>query len=297
MKYIFIINTKAGKFNCRQEIENQINNLQNKIPYEIYETKAQKDATNFVNTYIENNLSEEVCFVACGGDGTINEVANALVNKLNKHLAVLAFGSGNDFVKYYKGKDFKSVEKLVEGTTQKIDIIKVNDYYSINVCNFGFDSVVCSTANKIKQHRGKHAYTRGIIKAAFVGRSNKIDVFIDGEKISKKKMLLCTLANCHYVGERYFCAPRALNNDGYFDVCHAHTMNIFKFLSMIKPYKLGKHLDNPKYKKKIVYKRGKHAEVKSKKEIELSIDGELIKGTHFIIDLLPQAVNFIVPKD
>ena len=112
MKYIFIANPNAGKKDAIQRINEQLNSLTTKIDYEIYETKGKKDAERFVKEYSADNVDEKVCFIACGGDGTISEIANGLVGTSNKSFAILAFGSGNDFIKYYKGKDFLSLQKM-----------------------------------------------------------------------------------------------------------------------------------------------------------------------------------------
>lgn len=296
MKYIFILNPNAGAGEAKAKLESQLNVIKKKFDYEVYLTKGVGDATKFVKNACAK-LKNETCFVACGGDGTLNEVASGLVGVDKAVLAVMSFGSGNDFIKYYQGRDFTSVEKLLEGTKDKIDILKVNDKYSINVCNFGFDSVVGSTANKIKEKGGKNPYKKGVFKAILTGRFNKIKVVVDGEEITKNKMLLCTLANGNYVGGQYKCAPKSKNNDGLIDVCLFHSMTLFKFIKLLKPYTNGEHLDMPNFSDKMVYRQAKHVDVSADKEIELCLDGEMLAGTKFGIDILPGAVNFVVPKE
>ena len=112
MHYCFIINNEPGKSGNAEVIRNGIESLQNPIDYELHLTTAEKNATEFVREYCAENPAKETCFVACGGDGTINEVATGMVEAKNKHLAVLAYGSGNDFIKYYEGKDFRDIERL-----------------------------------------------------------------------------------------------------------------------------------------------------------------------------------------
>lgn len=216
MHYCFIVNNEPGKAGNADIIRADIEKLPEKIDFEIYLTTAEKTAIDHVRDYCKANPEQETCFVACGGDGTINEVSTGMVGSKNKHLAVLAYGSGNDFIKYYEGKDFRSVADLVKGTAHKIDILKVgDDHYSINVCNFGFDSVVASTANKLSRRGNKNPYRWGIVKAIFCGRFNSIQVKADGELLNQgKRMLLCTLGNNNHVGGEFFCSPRAKNDDG-----------------------------------------------------------------------------------
>ena len=297
MHYCFIINNEPSKAGNAEKIEADIKRLEKPIDFEIYRTTAEKTATEFVKEFCQNNPEQETCFVACGGDGTINEVASGMVGAQNKHLAVLAYGSGNDFIKYYQGKDFLSVDSLVNGTPHKIDILKVNDSYSINVCNFGFDSVVASTANKLSRKGNKNPYRWGIVKAIFCGRFNRIQVKADGEELNPgKRMLLCTLGNNNHVGGEFFCSPRAKNDDGLIEVGYCKTTTLMGFLGLLKIYTGGNHLDDPKASKHFIYRQSKTVDVHSDKQIELCLDGEMLPGNDFHIEIIPGAISFIIPN-
>ena len=297
MHYCFIINNEPSKAGNAEKIEADIKRLEKTIDFEIYRTTAEKTATEFVKEFCQKNPEQETCFVACGGDGTINEVASGMVGAQDKHLAVLAYGSGNDFIKYYQGKDFLSVGSLVNGTPHKIDILKVNDSYSINVCNFGFDSVVASTANKLSRKGNKNPYRWGIVKAIFCGRFNRIQVKADGEELNPgKRMLLCTLGNNNHVGGEFFCSPRAKNDDGLIEVGYCKTTTLMGFLGLLKIYTVGEHLDNPKASKHFIYRQSKTVDVHSDKQIELCLDGEMLPGNDFHIEIIPGAISFIIPN-
>ena len=297
MHYCFIVNNEPGKAGNAEKIRTDIDKLPEPIDFEIYLTTAQKTAIDHVRDYCKANPDQETCFVACGGDGTINEVATGMVGAKNKHLAVLAYGSGNDFIKYYQGKDFLSVADLVKGTAHKIDILKVGqDHYSINVCNFGFDSVVASTANKLSRKGNKNPYRWGIVKAIFCARFNAIKVSADGEVLNPgKRMLLCTLGNNNHVGGEFFCSPRAKNDDGLIEVCYCKTTTLFGFLGLLPVYTAGKHLDDPKTSGHFIYRQAKTVDIHSDKEIELCLDGEMLAGNDFHVEILPQAISFIIP--
>lgn len=303
MKYIFIINGRSEKADARQQLQQMLEEEAAGEQYEVYTTTGTSDATHYTRSYCETNPDEEVCFVACGGDGTIKEVASGLVGFEHKTLAVMPFGgTGNDFIKYYCGGDLKSgpdfthVRNIFAGHDTLIDILRVNNDYSINVCNFGFDSVVADCANKrIKRGHSKNAYRWGIIKAIFTGRFNRIDVTVDGEHMGSKRMLLCTLANNHYVGGEFFCAPKAKNDDGLIDVCYVRTMSLLGFLRLLPVYTAGKHLDSDKYSKKIIYRQAKHIDVTAPGIIGLCLDGDMLYDHVFSIDILPKAINFRIP--
>lgn len=298
MHYCFIVNNEPGKAGNADKIRADIEKLPKPIDFEIYLTTAQKTAIDHVRDYCKANPDSETCFVACGGDGTINEVATGMVGAQNKHLAVLAYGSGNDFIKYYKGKDFRSVADLVKGTAHRIDILKLGkDHYSINVCNFGFDAIVASTANRLSRKGWKKPYRWGIVKAIFCGRFNRIQVKADGELLNQgKRMLLCTLGNNSYVGGEFFCSPRSKNDDGLIEVGYCKTTTLMGFLRLLPTYTAGKHLDDPKAASHFIYRQSKSIDVHSDKEIELCLDGEMLPGNDFHIEIIPQAISFIIPN-
>ena len=297
MEYIFIINNTAGKGNIKSKLESMLENLDSTINYKLYETTAPQDATNYVKNYCNEFPENETCFVACGGDGSINEVASGLAGAKNKYLAVIPLGSGNDFVKYYNDKNFFNINALLNGKTEKIDLIKVNNSYLINMGHCGFEAKVASVANKVKLKGKKNAYTKGIISATLKGRNNKLEIIADGEKISKKSVLIFNFANGKYAGGNYKCSPKSINNDGLIDVVLVHSMPLVRFLTCIGKYKNGKHLDCEKLKDKVVYRQVKHLEISSKKPIDVSLDGEIISGNHFSVDILPNEINFIVPEE
>lgn len=294
MKYVFIINLHAGERLAGKRLDEQLADFKKTIDYEKHITSSPKEATEFVKNYPDNG--QEVCFVACGGDGTLNEVVSGLVGEENKYFAVLPYGSGNDFVKYYDGYDFLSLDALISGEKKKIDVLKVNDKYSVNMCNIGLEAVVGFHANKVKNKGGKHAYFKGLIKGIFTGRYNKLDIFADGEKISGRHTLLCSVANGKYAGSKYMCAPKSENDDGLTDVCLFHSMSLIRFLFCVKYYVKGTHLELKSVAKKRVYRRVKEVEILSEKETGISLDGEMLKSKHFLITVLHKALNFLLPK-
>ena len=294
MKHIFIVN--GNKQDIQKMLETELN-AKTDLDYQIYKTTAPKDATRFIEQYISKNPDQKVRFYACGGDGTVNEVASGVAFKQNASMSVYPCGTGNDFVKTFGGEEkFKNIDDLISAPEQKIDILKIGENYSINVCNFGFDATVARTANKISAKGGKNPYVRGVIKAIFTARYNKIYVEVDGEKLNNKSMLLCTLANGRYVGGQFFCAPKSQPDDGLIDVCLLYKMCLFKFLKILKPYTNGQHLDNPKFKKVVHYKQGTEVKIYSKKDFYICLDGEMVYGNNFVVKMCKGAVNFAVPN-
>lgn len=300
MKHIFIVNPTAGKKDNEKEITDALSLHNGQIDYEIYKTKFKHDATQYIRKYCESHKDEETCFYACGGDGTLNEVINGVIGFENAYVSIYACGSGNDFVKYYGGaKNFLDIENLVNGTPHKIDAMQVGDKYAVNIVNFGFDTCVVKTMEVVKRKPiigGSNSYYTGVATAIFTGMKNECTLKIDGKPINEGDILLCTVANGQYVGGSFRCAPRSLNDDGMLDVCYIDTISRLKFISLIKSYSEGTHLDNPKCKDFVHYRRCEELEVVAPEGFIVSLDGELHVNNHFTVRIVPKAINFIVPR-
>lgn len=302
MKHLVVINGHAceGKaLTHLQKVEEAFENLD----AEIYLTEGPRSATKFVREFLDKYQDEHVRVYSCGGDGTLHEVVDGLYGHENADLALYPIGTGNDFTKAYGGKEKFTLEALQNGTSHPIDLSLIQGetlefpMFSINVINFGFDAIVGAVGNKNKLKGKKDPYDKALVTAIFKGRFNKIDVEVDGEKITKKKMLLCTLAQGQYVGGKFRCAPKSDNTDGLIDVCLLHTRSLFAFLNILGPYTNGEHLDNPKYMKKIVYKRAKEIIVDGRgKDIDVCVDGEMVRGKHFKVTIIPNAIKFVIPE-
>ena len=300
MKHVFVINPAAGKENSYQAIQSALQALDTPVDYELYQSKARGDATRYVREYCQR-YTKPVRFYACGGDGTLNETANGIIGFEHASLGCYSCGSGNDFVKYYGGKDiFLNVKELIEAPEEYIDLMRVGNRYAINATHFGFDSCVAKTMMNVRRKKligGKNAYTTGVIVGLFKAMKNDCKVYVDGEELNPKgKILLCTIANGQYVGGSFRCAPRSLDNDGLLEVCLVRPVSHFTFVRLIGKYTKGTHLDDPKFKKFITYRRGKNIRIEAPKGFLYSLDGELIPQNEFEVQVVPHAIRFAVPK-
>jgi len=308
MKYIYIINGRADKKPHYQEFFDQLK----EIPHlhEVYTTLGEGDATRYVRLYCDLHPEEEVCFVACGGNGIINGVASGLVGyahsseeaaglSTNKTMAVLYYGGATqDFIINFPGRGFRSVRDMLEGTVSPTDIIQVNDSYCLNVCNIGFNSKVASRANELvaKGKSAHQAYTRGVINAILTSRFNRIKVTVDGKRIARGPMVLCTFANGRRVGGEFNCAPDAKVDDGLIDVCFFRAMSLLRLLMLIPLYRSGKHIGSRPGRNKVLHRQAREVTISSKDLIDIYIDGEQLPGAQFHLKILPGALPLRLPK-
>lgn len=308
MKYIYIINGRADKTSYYEEFYAQLKEIPH--TYTVYTTMGEGDATRYVRLYCDLHPEEEVCFVACGGNGIINGVASGLVGyavssdeaaKLcaNKTMAILYFGGATqDFIFNLPGRNFQSVRDMLDGSVTPIDIIQVNDSFCLNVCNLGFNSTVASRANElVAEGKNAHqAYTRGVINAFLTSRFNRIKVVVDGNLIAPGRMVLCTVANGRRVGGEFNCAPTAKLDDGLMDVCYFRAMSLLRLLMLFPLYRSGKHIGSRPGKNKVLYRQAREVSISSKDLIDIYIDGEQLPGSQFNLKILPGALPLRLPK-
>ncbi len=301
MRNIFIVNPHAGAENKVRKIREAVDNLPSYTFAEVYETTGVGDATDFIRKWSIEHPEEEVRFIACGGDGTVNEVVNGVVRNPKASFSVFPCGSGNDFVKAFGGADrFLDLEALVSCEAKPMDLLKVGDRYADNVVHFGFDTYVARVINENRAktgHGNKNDYMKGVMKAMLHGRKNEIRIIADGELLNPDGIaMLCTVGNGQYVGGQFRCAPRAKVDDGLMEVCVVKPVSIPRFVKLLKPYTNGEHLDREDMKDMLVYRQAKQVEVQAPKGFAYSLDGEVIEENHFLIEIVENAIQIAVPE-
>lgn len=294
-----MVNTVAGKHSCLNEVKEAISRDTSFSDYEIYTPESASDNTDFIKKYLEEHPNQETRFYACGGDGTANKVASGVVGHPNASMTILAHGSGNDYIKYYADLEtFQDADKVLHGEEHRVDIMKANDRYALNATHFGLDAVVAKAMNKIRRHTifgGKMCYPFAVVWGFLTGMRTKCTVYADGEKLNDGKICLCTVANGKYVGGSYKCAPKSKNDDGLLEVCLVKPLSRFRFPFLIKTYTEGSHLDNPKFKNLIVYRRAKQVVIEGGKNFCVSLDGEIMEAQRIVVDNMQQAIRFVAP--
>lgn len=312
MKHIFIINPSAGREDSTALIEQQVGLYaarHTEFEHLIYTTRSMGDATQWVDQWCLQHPGQPVRFYACGGDGTLNEVVSGAVGHPDCQVSCFPCGSGNDYIKYYGTlDDFTRLDRLIEGTPHPVDVMKIQyptadgstaTRYSINICNFGFDAMVCKTGNDIRRTPiigGRHSYTTGIIRSLFTSRSNYVRMSVDGQPFFDGHMLLCTLGNGRYNGGKYMCAPLSLNDDGLLEVNLFRRMSLARFASLVGDYSRGTHIHRPDAQRLMLYRQATTATIESHKPFWLVIDGEMLHASRYQVQNLRHAVTFVSPR-
>lgn len=303
MQHIFIINPTAGKNDITLDISKKIHQLFMKHEiegtYRIETTHFRGHATQIARKYAKTH--EPIICYACGGDGTLNEVLHGIIGYPNATLAHIPCGTGNDFIKAFghqAKEDFNHLEALIKGTILPIDVLKVNDSYSINITNVGLDATIAFNVVRFKNLpgiSGSFAYKLSLATSFFTSAKHQVQVKIDDVKEEKEVYTFVVGANGRYYGGNYCVAPISNLQDGLMDIILVPQVSRIKILKFMKVYQAGEHLQE-QYQDLICFKKAKKMELTSPTPMKICIDGEAIEANHVIIELLPSAISFLVPQ-
>ena len=293
MKHLFIVNPVAGKGKTLPiiaEIKEAFKGINEEYIIEV--TERPGHATEIVKKYVK---MEDYRVYSVGGDGTLNEVLNGIVNSKSS-LAIIPSGTGNDFIKSICKDLNKSdlLHRTINGKEEFIDLAKVNDRYFINISSVGFDAEVVYNTVELKKLpfvKGSFSYVLGILLTLFSFKSCNINIKIDENEINANTTLIA-IANGKYYGGGMMIAPMAIINDGILDVCLIKKVNKIKLLALLPTLIKGSHEEI----KEVSFHRGKRISIVSKDDIALNIDGEVCKVKEVIFEVIHNGIEIVIPS-
>lgn len=252
--------------------------------------------------------------IACGGDGTINEVANGIMRSgADAELGIIPSGTGGDFRRTLKipPETRAAARCLRTGETRLIDVGRVTftDHhnkesirYFLNVSSFGLSA---SINEKVKMPgvlqwlpnvalRGKAKYAVSTLQEVLDINFTTVRVKIDEQEPKVLNTVNFCVANSRYFGGGMKIAPEASINDGFFDVINIGDIKTAKIL--LHAYKLynGSHLALEEVKSTLA-KRIEVAPARVDQTVFIEIDGELPGKLPAIFEILPKALKVRVP--
>jgi diacylglycerol kinase (ATP) len=228
--------------------------------------------------------------VAVGGDGTVNEVASAIVGS-NTALGIIPFGSGNGLARFLgiPMDTVKAIETLGAGRTLYIDSAKLNGKPFFNMAGMGFDAHISEVFSHTKK-RGFISYIKSSIKEITTYKAQPYIITIDGKAYEREAFML-SFANSSQYGNNAHISPNASVQDGLLDVCVIKQFPLWRFFEMgIRM--ITKTSDKTKYVEII---RGKQIHINRPTPGPVHLDGEpQIAGTDAQVEIVPLSLKVIV---
>jgi diacylglycerol kinase (ATP) len=231
--------------------------------------------------------------VAVGGDGTVNEVASAIVGS-DTILGIIPYGSGNGLSRFLSISmdPVKAIENLSLGHVEVIDSAKLNGQPFFNMAGMGFDAHISEVFSHGKK-RGFFSYIKSSIQEIAKYKQQVYHLEIDG-KIYEREAFMLSFANSSQYGNDAHISPHASVQDGLLDVCIIKKFPLWRFPEMgIRM--ITKTSDKTKYVEII---RGKSIRVKRNYPGPVHLDGEpQITGTDTLVEVVPSSLKVIVGAD
>lgn len=229
---------------------------------------------------------------AAGGDGTLGEVANGLVDT-SVRLGVIPLGTGNDFARCAGISEnlAVAVDNLFTGKPCRVDLGWVNGRYFINVAGCGFDAAVAQRVNRgFRFLHGTPAYVAAVYQTLVTFRPARMRITADNEQICERA-LLCTVANSQSYGGGMRIAPFAQVDDGWLDVCVVKAVSKLEFIRIFPRVFTGTHVTHPRF---LMFK-AKRIYVESDPPVPVLVDGDVFGTTPVDFTMYPSAIEVILP--
>ncbi|MEO0185438.1 MAG: diacylglycerol kinase family protein [candidate division WOR-3 bacterium] len=246
--------------------------------------------------------------ISVGGDGTINEIVNGIMesqsfaNRLPA-LGILSAGTGADLCRTLKIPfNFdKAIQVILDGKLTPIDIgmVKFKNRsrtwyrYFTNVFDVGLGGNVVRIANHIPKHLGGFlTFLLSSLAGLLTFKPIPMKIYVDNKLTDKGNITIIGATNGKFFGGGMKIAPMASISDGFFEILYVKDTNIFKFIqNVLLPVYDGKHL----LFKNLYHFRARKLKVAAEKTFLADIDGEEEKAQEVEISIAPKQIMVTVP--
>ena len=214
-KIVFIMNPISGTMN-KAAIPSLIERYLNHdcFDYEIVQTAYAGHAVELATKAKDEGID---IVVAIGGDGTVNEVARAVVHS-NTALGIIPCGSGNGLARHLMlpMNVAKAIQIINEGEIHLLDYGIINDHPFFCTCGMGFDAFISHKFAEAGK-RGPITYVENVLKGGLQYKPETYEIR-DEHGTTRLKAFLISCANASQYGNNAYIAPQASMSDGLMDI-------------------------------------------------------------------------------
>lgn len=302
-----ILNPHAGCGKGKRD-KNKIVSILNHsgLPYSLHESEYAGHSFELAKDLAINGATH---FIVAGGDGTLNETVNGIFNGKNMQcdnivIGMLPVGTGNDWIRTFgipdqyqlamdiilKGKTVVQDVGLIEYIEQGRNISR----YFVNIAGFGFDAMVATRANKLKNNglSGIRVYIESFLWSYLNYKASQTTVVIDGEKLDVN-LFSASVGIGKFNGGGMMQVPDANPVNGYFHITIIRNLSIWGIISnflklyngsFVRDYRVSTHI-------------GKQVQLSAAKPLSGETDGESIGNSNFGLIIIPHQLRVIYGED
>ncbi len=292
MRTLFIVNGTAGGGRCGQRFPPYLARVKEAgVDAEAVFTTRPGDATRLAR------LTDADVVVAVGGDGTLHEVLNGLFPRENgggPALAVLPLGTGNSFV-----RDFDllepdaAIDALIADKRRSCDVIRARhrdgELHYINLLSVGFTARAGALTNRRFKPLGAGGYILAVLASLVKMRHPTFPLRLDRGFFDDRACTFLAFSNSRFTGGDMMMAPDADPSDGKVDVVRIGPMGRRRFLGAFPRIFKGTHPEL----EEISVTRAQRVDFELKEEVDVLVDGEVVRIALESLEVLPGAVEFV----
>ncbi len=295
-KFIFLVNPISGT-RSKQSLPELINAAAKEHKtYTIILPTVASGNYQFVKQRIQEEGFTDV--VICGGDGSVNQVIEAL-KETAVNFGIVPMGSGNGLA--LSAKIPKALTKAVTlaftGMAHQTDAFYINNSFSCMLCGIGFDAKVAHDFAQQKK-RGLATYTKQSIKNFFTARPYSF-LLQWGEHELQTAAYFISVANSNQFGNNVTIAPKASLSDGLLDIVVVQRMLKAQLpLALLQQLTTGTPMATSRALKKsgVLYFQTDALTIKNIDNAPLHVDGEPRETEKkFAIKIIPACFKLIQP--
>jgi diacylglycerol kinase (ATP) len=235
--------------------------------------------------------------IACGGDGTISEVANGILDSgKDAELGILPSGTGGDFRRTLDipSNAREAANILRTGRTRRIDVGRVSffDDSGNEVTRFFLGVASCGMSTKVIERVKNNgvSFARSLVQTALSSTATRLIVQVDDARERTLTVSNLCIANARYFGGGMKIAPDAKLTDGQFDVVNVADLGALKTVASAPRVYFGSHLSMPEVShtlaRKVLVRPANRGE-----EVSLEVDGELPGKLPASFQIIPGALR------
>ena len=255
--------------------------------------------------------------IACGGDGTISEVVNGIIeSNTEAELGVLPSGTGGDFRRTLRMPTnvAAAARALREGRTRAIDagrVTFINDSveretrFFINVASFGMSTAVLDKTASGEAKKwipgfaprkltSRLSYAAATVQTTFSSKPTEVHVQLDDLPERRFRVAEFCVANARFYGGAMKIAPDAKLDDGKFDIITIGESSAFRILANSPRLYFGAHLRMNEVTHALA-KQVLARPVKKDEEVRIELDGEVLGRLPATFQVLPRAIRVRCP--
>jgi diacylglycerol kinase (ATP) len=223
--------------------------------------------------------------VAAGGDGTIHEVINGLLQASGQDqtatLGIIPMGTANDLadVLHLPRDATAACQRIAAGNSRVIDVGTVNGQYFSNNSALGLEPVVTINHEQMRRVKGNLRYLLAALKSIILAKPWHMRLDWDDGSY-EGPVTLVSVGNSHRTGGLFYMTPRAVLDDGLLDIVYGLGLTRWQLLRLLPKTLKGDHIHHPLVR----YVRSKSVSITTSPCTPIQADGEVIDRTATIVN-------------